>query len=169
MPIHSQVALTNSSPFFIFSGIPVIGRCRHCGSHLHHSIPSLTCGLVALALLFSGFRTKSARFEDIDIEGVTSALVSRQVGPYRAPLRRVVLRKPIGFFRHPDRQDLGEYNIGVYIRETLECGHKLDVIPHDAEPLIARYRRCRKCLAEALPPKKPVRSVRPSPDESEVA
>lgn len=122
------------------------------------------------ALLFCSEIGKPAlRSEEIDYEAVASRLVLTSQVPYRAPLRLVVRRKPVGFFRHPDRMDLGEYNIGVYIREVLECGHQLEIVPHDLEPLIARRRRCQECLdAEALPLKKPVRSAKPEA-ESEAA
>lgn len=121
----------------------------------------LSIALLILAELFcSEFGQLPLNFDEIDMQAVASRLMPTSQEPYRAPLRSVVHRKPIGFFKYPDRIDLGEFNIGVYMRETLECGHALNITPHDSEPLIARRRRCRECLdaAAVLPPKKPSRS-----------
>jgi hypothetical protein len=58
----------------------------------------------------------------------------------RAPLRRVVERKPI--IHYPRRKQDPNYHI-LYWRETLECGHEQE---HGWPDLgIARRRECKKC------------------------
>lgn len=86
--------------------------------------------------------------------------------PAKAVLRRVVLRKPVPFLLYPERKDRADY-LGVYMVETLECGHELSTFPQ-IDPLIAKFRRCDKCdvprvipiRVEVAVPKKPPQSVR---------
>lgn len=127
----------------------------------------LASGLIAGILFFSEFGRKPLDYKNIDFEEVSSALMSPTHEPYRAPLRIVTLRRPVGTLKYPDRADLGNFNISFHVCETLECGHRLTVYIHDLEPLTAKRRRCRECLEAALPPKKPASSV--GPDSAERA
>jgi hypothetical protein len=65
--------------------------------------------------------------------------------PAKAVLRRVTHRKPVPFLLHPEREseDRADF-LGVYVVETLECSHTVTTYP-EADPLIAKYRRCNKC------------------------
>lgn len=57
-------------------------------------------------------------------------------------MQKVVRRRPVP--HQPDPKGNPAY-ILVYIEETLECGHTLDVFPGELEPLIARRRSCHQC------------------------
>lgn len=62
-------------------------------------------------------------------------------------LRRVTERVPVPIY-------LAQHYQTFYIRETLECGHKLIVYPQ-GDPLIAKWRTCPQCAVISLPEKKP--------------
>jgi hypothetical protein len=163
MQLSPNSALANWSTFFRISALPVIGRWKSGERRKDLSralYDALIYLLVALVLFFSEFRKKPADLSSLDYSEVASALMPATHEPYRAPLRRVVFRKPKAH-QHPRRAQL----ISISVRETLECGHKLDVFPSEAEPLIAKYRRCPECMEvlkalASLPPKKPAQSVR---------
>lgn len=64
----------------------------------------------------------------------------------RNVLRLVVSRKPVPYCSFPEREDALNF-LGAYVVETLECGHRLDQFFNPpVEALIAKRRRCAKCL-----------------------
>jgi hypothetical protein len=79
--------------------------------------------------------------------------------PAKAVLKRVVHRKPVPYMPFATEP---KYLL-CYMIETLECDHTVAVYPQ-ADPLIARYRRCQECdrnnIIAVDVPKKPPASVK---------
>jgi hypothetical protein len=63
----------------------------------------------------------------------------------KAVLRLVLSRKPVPFCAYPQREDALNF-LGVYVVETLECGHRVHAFFNPpVENLVAKRRRCKEC------------------------
>jgi hypothetical protein len=105
------------------------------------SAPLLALILIALAATLPALCS-------IDFEGASPRRAFMQ--PARNVLRLIVSRKPVPYCSFPEREDALNF-LGAYVLETLECGHRVEQFFNPpVESLIAKRRRCAKCLPELI-------------------
>lgn len=119
--------------------------------------------LIVFSLFCSKIRTEPDSSQQVKWHEVSTLLMPdqqlAQKPTQERALRLVVRREPFPFQPNENQPQLF-----VFVTETLECGHTLDIIPSETEPLIAKRRNCHECSgyygALRLTPKKSPTSVK---------
>jgi hypothetical protein len=71
--------------------------------------------------------------------------------PAKSILRLVVSRQPVAYCTQPERGKYVLDFLSAYVIETLECGHQVEQFFNPPiEPLIAKRRRCVKCVPNVI-------------------